>query len=158
MAEFRWSTRIAGKPCIVCCRMDGNYYTLYVDDERIGSFQRKMGQDRDGGIDEPITIRGEECRFVVWSEQPDVVVRGRLLGEKTEYLLEKQARERSFFMTGLVMMVIGAVIAVIYWILTCVSPGKDYSGMLLGTVLLLAYGVYLLYKWKPTKEKKNDVQ
>lgn len=155
MAEFKWSTRIAGKHCVVCCKVEGSYYTLYANDERVGSFQRKMGQNRDGGIDEPITIWGEECRFVVWNEQPDVVVRGRLLGEKTEYLLEKQARERSFFMTGIVMMIIGAVIAVVYMILTYAAPGKDYSGMLLGTVLLVAYGAYLLYKWKPTKEKKK---
>jgi len=158
MAEFTWKARIAGKSCIIRCEVDGNYYVLYADDERVGSFQRKQGQNRSGGMDEPVTIWGEECRLVVWNEQPDIVVRGRLLGEKKDYEQEKKARQKSFFFTGLAMTALGAVLFVVCMILSYALPDHDNTSLLFGGVLLLAYGLYLMRKWKSAVEKKNDVQ
>lgn len=158
--EFNWKVTLGGKECTVNCVISGGQYVIYAGEEHIATFEHRWGQNTNGGLDEQMEINGEKCRFVVWNDQPDLVVRGQLQGEKINYGQEKEARRKVHLISGIVVTVIGAITLIVTMILYNANPeGSDrISYAFLCGVVALMYGIYMIRKWLGREEKSGAVQ
>ena len=89
MAKFKrehtWNVIIDGVEHLIYCCFEGNRYVLYADDDHVANVYRKSVRAMWQGLEEPVTICGKPCLFIVWDEKPDIVVNGMLVGKGVDY-------------------------------------------------------------------------
>lgn len=120
--EYEWNAEIDGESYKIQCVISNNRYILYVNDDNVATFYRKMFRN---SIDKPLNIGTQQCRFVVWDEVPDLVVNGRLLTRDCDYQPTRNKRSKVFLIGGIAMTVIGALAILAYLVL--LIGGEDVS-------------------------------
>lgn len=138
--EYVWNAEINGISYKVECVISNNRYILFVNDDNVATFYRKMFRN---SVDKPLQIGGQQCRFVVWNELPDLVVDGKLLTRNCDYQPTKRQRGKVSFMCGIGMTVIAVLAILAYVILTL--AGEDMSQWrftVIAAVLLLISGIW----------------
>ena len=95
--EFQWKVTLDGVPHRVYCRFAGDRYVLYADGVYETEILRKSAHTMWDGMEQPVTLFGKECIFVVWDEKPDVVIDGRLIGRKRNYVKAQKRRGNRIF-------------------------------------------------------------
>jgi hypothetical protein len=126
MAKFKrehtWDVTIDGVQHEVYCRFEGNRYVLYADDDHVANIYRKSTHTMWQGMEEPVTICGKPCIFIVWDEKPDIVVDGRIVGRGISY--EKALKKKNsgflvgyriFFWVGVLLVSVVAALALNRW-------------------------------------------
>ena len=79
--EYVWKLPTENGEKEITCEADGNKYHLYIGDVFIKTVYKNMS----GDADVELTIAGVPCRFVAFSDQPDIVVDGRMIGSGKLY-------------------------------------------------------------------------
>lgn len=148
--EYEWNTQINGESYKIQCMISNNRYILFVNDDNVATFYRKMFRN---SVDKPLTIGGQQCRFVVWDEVPDLVVDGKLLTRDCDYQPTRQKRGKVSLICGIVMAVIGVLAILAYLIL--LAGGEDVSQWrftVIAAVLLLISGIWEI------RENRKDIE
>ena len=117
MAKFKrehtWDVTVDGVEHQVYCRFEGNRYVLYADDDHVANVYRKSVHTMWQGMEEPVTMFGKPCSFIVWDEKPDIVVDGRIIGRGISYekaLKRKDSRLKiaygAVFYSGILLLIV----------------------------------------------------
>ena len=121
MAKFKrehtWNVIIDGVEHLIYCCFEGNRYVLYADDDHVANVYRKSVRAMWQGLEEPVTICGKPCLFIVWDEKPDIVVNGMLVGKGVDYHIALKKKNsgmrlgyRTVFWAGVALLVVRAVL------------------------------------------------
>jgi hypothetical protein len=117
--EYFWDVTIDGEPHQLYCSFTGNKYVLYVDDDHIANVYRKSVATMWHGMEEPVTICGKECLFLVWDEKPDFVIDGRLIGKNIDYEKALKKKNNSLFTAYRIVFGAGLLLLTLLVVLIC---------------------------------------
>ena len=141
-----------GRPVTVSCELKGNKYVLYMGDEHLTNVYRLNAKKMRYGMAEDIIIGSERCKFVVWDEVPDLVVRGRMLGRDVDYATAKETRrsnmERLYTMMSILGVVFLAGLAVFAYLgMITWENMRGWTALLMGSLWMIGMGLYQRGKW-----------
>ena len=129
--EHTWNVTIDGVQHEVYCRFEGNRYVLYADDDHVANVYRKSAHTMWYGMEEPVTMFGKPCIFIVWDEKPDIVVDGRIIGRGVDYekALAKKNNRPSLgywiiFWAGVFLLLVVAALVLTKW--RNITSWRDY--------------------------------
>lgn len=140
--EYTWKLATENGEKEVTCEVDGNKYHIYVGD----AFVKTVFKNMSGGADVELTIAGVPCRFVSFSDKPDLVVDGIMLGSGKSYEAQKREDGKSAATVALCEIFIGliALVAFMAW-----SISKDsfvnYLPSFLIPIVFIIFGAVELY-------------
>jgi hypothetical protein len=111
--EYVWKLPTENGEKEVTCEADGNKYHIYIGDAFIKTVYKNMS----GNADVELTIAGVPCRFVSFSDKPDLVVDGRMIGSGKLYETEKSnsRKNAATFAVGEIFAGIFAFILAAVW-------------------------------------------
>ncbi len=111
--EYVWKLPTENGEKEVTCEADGNKYHIYIGDAFIKTVYKNMS----GNADVELTIAGVPCRFVSFSDKPDLVVDGRMIGSGKLYETEKSnsRKNAATFAVGEIFVGIFAFILAAVW-------------------------------------------
>jgi hypothetical protein len=140
--EYTWKLPTENGEKEVTCEVDGNKYHLYVGD----AFVKTVFKNMSGGADVELTIAGVPCRFVSFSDKPDLVVDGIMLGSGKSYETEKKADGKNAATFAIFEIVIGliALVAFIAWSVANDSF-RSYLPSFLIPIVFIIFGAVELY-------------
>ena len=111
--EYSWKLATENGEKEVTCEADGNKYHVYLGDAFVKTIYKNMS----GNADVELTIAGVPCRFVVFSDKPDLVVDGRMIGSGKLYESEKSKLRQNLATWAIVEIMAGlfALVLSIVW-------------------------------------------
>ena len=123
--EFIWKVTLHGEAHEVYCRFAGDRYILYTDGVYTAEIMRKSTSTMWNGMEEPVTVLGQDCLFVVWDEKPDLVVDGRLIGRNRSYEKSKKRKGNRIFIGYGILLGVCASGFVLVICLLCLGMGAQ---------------------------------
>lgn len=147
--DLAWKVPVDGRVYHVRCVDNGNKYDLYLDDEHLTRVwkQDDIRQDRE----QPVTIGGKVCQFVIYDGIPDLAVDGILLNAEAEYLKTEKSRRRFALFTGILQTLIG-ILACFSWVILTIGGGEVPGGWF---ALILVIGFTAMGIWQILRERKR---
>ena len=147
-----WTFELDGRPVTVTCELKGNKYILYLDDDHLTNVYRLNAKKMRYGMEEEILIGSERCRFVVWDEVPDLVVRGRMLNRNLDYATARETRrgnmERLYTMLAVIGVIFLAGLAVFAYLGLITGENlRGWTALLAGSLWMIGMGLYQRGKW-----------
>jgi hypothetical protein len=121
--EYVWKLPTEHGEKEITCEADGNKYHLYIGDAFIKTVYKNMS----GNAEVELTIAGVPCIFVSFSDKPDLVVEGRMLGSGKLYEAEKRENGKNLATFGLIEIFIG-IVALIVAVVMLFSSKDAFSG------------------------------
>lgn len=117
--EIVWNVLIDGMQYRITCENTGNKYIIHCDDDFVKNIYREGAGFSADHPEEPLTIHGKDCLFVVWDGKPDLVVDGMMLGRSIDYqkALTKRIKDfglcyRIIFCCGAALLTLGVLLLV----------------------------------------------
>ena len=146
--EYIWKLNTEAGEKEITCEADGNKYHIYLGDAFITTVYKNMS----GNADVELTLGGVPCRFVSFSDKPDLVVDGRMIGSGKLYEAEKRENNKNIATFALVEILIG-VIALVAFIVWSVSKNSflSYIPSFAIPVVFIIFGAYELYNLNKKK-------
>ena len=140
--EYSWKLATENGEKEVTCEADGNKYHVYLGDAFIKTVYKNMS----GKADVELTIAGVPCRFVVFSDKPDLVVDGRMLGSGKLYETEKSnARKNDATWAAVeIMMGLFALVLAIVWSFQARDVVKHIPAFAV-SLMFIIFGIVELY-------------
>ena len=140
--EQKWKTTINGTEYEILCTQSRTKYELYVDGQLCGQINKSIYEEN---MEKDVTIDGKVCQFVVYGDEPDLVVDGVLQGVEAQE--RKTARFHKIVLIGFgcAQIIIGTVGGFIWFMLK--MTGTEFIGgvlALVGAFLFAAAGVFEL--------------
>jgi hypothetical protein len=123
--EFIWKVTLHGVPHEVYCRFAGDRYILYADGVYTAEIMRQSTSTMWYGMEEPVTLFGEQCLFVVWDEKPDLVIDGRLIGRKHNYEKSKKRMGNRILVGYGILLGVCVSVFVLVICLLCLGMGAQ---------------------------------
>ena len=140
--EYSWKLPTENGEKEVTCEADGNKYHIYLGD----AFIKTVFKNMSGNADVELTIAGVPCRFVAFSDVPDLVVDGIMLGSGKSYEEAKRAEGKNAATFAICEIFIGliALVAFVAW-----SISKDsfvsYIPSFIVPIVFIIFGAVELY-------------
>jgi hypothetical protein len=138
MELFTWTISTPCREHVVFCRQEDGLYTLIADSRVVGVYRRSWL----GGVtwvDQPLTLYGLACRFVVWPgliPQPDLILEGRSLEKGVPF--RAAWMEARICAIALSFVVLGGVLA-LTWLWHSISqPAPVWSRVGEGAICAVA--------------------
>lgn len=147
-----WEIVLEGRTHKVSCELKGNKYILYLGDDHLTNVYRLSAKKMRYGMEEDILIGSERCKFVVWDEVPDLVVRGRMLGRNVDYATAKETRrgnmERLYTMMAVLGVIFLAGMAVFAYLGLITGENlRGWTALLAGSLWMIGMGLYQRGQW-----------
>lgn len=103
--EYIWKLPTENGEKDITCQADGNKYHVYIGD----AFVTTVYKDMSGNADTELTIAGVPCRLVAFSDKPDLVVGGKMIGSGKSYEEEKIRQRRNIATMGVLDIIVGLI-------------------------------------------------
>lgn len=142
--EYKWKANIGGTDYEIECVISNNRYILYANGEYVTAVYRKLFQNLRGGVNEPVTIGGQNCRFVLWNDHPDLEVSGKLLQAGVPYEEGLKRFRDSLRIMGIAYLCFAAL-----WAVLSLLRVLNWGGLFFA-ILLIIVGILQLMAWKRT--------
>ena len=140
--EYSWKLATENGEKEVTCEADGNKYHVYLGDAFIKTVYKNMS----GNADVELTIAGVPCRLVVFSDKPDLVVDGKMLGSGKLYETEKSnsRKNAATFAVGEIFAGIFAFILAAVWSFQARDVVKHIPAFAV-SLMFIIFGIVELY-------------
>jgi len=140
--EYTWNLPTENGEKVITCEADGNKYHVYVGDAFVTTVYKNMS----GNADVELTLAGVPCRFVSFSDKPDLAVNGRMLGSGKLYEAEKSIYRKNAATFAICEILIG-LIALVSFIAWSVSKANfvSYIPAFIIPIVFIIFGAVELY-------------
>ena len=140
--EYIWKLPTENGEKEITCEADGNKYHIYIGD----AFVKTVYKNMSGNTDVELTLGGVPCRFVSFSDKPDLVVDGRMLGSGKLYEAEK-AENRKNLATFAICEIFVGLLGFLFYVLWLNPKGNftSYLPALAISLVFIIFGAVELY-------------
>ena len=146
--EYVWKLPTENGEKEITCEADGNKYHLYIGDVFIKTVYKNIS----GDADVELTIAGVPCRFVAFSDKPDIVVDGRMIGSGKLYESIKRENNKNLATWAMIEILMG-VLGFVFYVLLLNPKGNftSYIPAFAVCLLFIIFGAVELYNLNKKK-------
>lgn len=146
--EYTWKIPTENGEKVITCEPDGNKFHIYVGDAFVTSVYKNMS----GNADVELTLAGVPCRFVSFSDKPDIVIDGKMIGSGKSYETEK-SNSRKNLATWAVCEILIGIIALVCFVAWSVSKESfvSYLPSFAIPLVFIIFGAVELYNLNKKK-------